>query len=84
MSTATPARSGGSRKKPANVTINNELLEKARRHGINLSRALEDRLIELIREKERTNWLRENRAAIEAYNRHIEAEGAFSDGLRTF
>jgi antitoxin CcdA len=73
-----------SRKRAANVSINDELLTQARRHGINLSQALEERLAELIREKERDSWLRENRAAIEAYNRRIEQEGAFSDGLRTF
>lgn len=80
----TSRNAASSRKRPANVSINNDLLDKARRHGINLSRALEDRLAELIREKERENWLRENRAAIEAYNRRIEREGVFSDGLRTF
>lgn len=36
-----------SRKRPANVSINNNLLDKARRHGISLSQALEDRLAEL-------------------------------------
>jgi antitoxin CcdA len=73
-----------SRKRPANVTVNDDLLTKARRHGINLSQALEDRLVELIGEKERDKWLQDNRAAIEAYNRRIDREGVFSDGLRTF
>jgi antitoxin CcdA len=41
-------------------------------------------LVELLREKERENWLQENRAAIETHNRRIEQEGAFSEGLRTF
>lgn len=72
------------RKRPANVTVDNDLLEKARRHGINLSRALEDRLLALVREKEREDWLRENRTAIEAYNRRVERDGVFSEGLRTF
>lgn len=72
------------RKRPANVTVDNELLEKARRHGINLSLSLEDRLIALIREKEREDWLRQNSAAIEAYNRRVERDGMFSEGLRTF
>lgn len=74
----------GSRKRATNVSIKGELLTQARRHGINLSQALEDRVAELIRDKERESWLRENRAAIEAHNRRIEEEGAFSDGLRTF
>ena len=71
-------------KRPANVSIRSDLLEKARQHEINLSRALEERLDELIRQKERDAWLERNRAAIEAYNERVEREGAFSDGLRTF
>jgi antitoxin CcdA len=79
-----PRNSASSRKRAANVSVSNELLDQARRHGINLSQALEERLAELIRDKERESWLRENRSAIEAYNRRIEHEGVFSDGLRTF
>lgn len=29
-------------------------------------------------------WLRRNRAALEAYNEHIEKDGVFSEGLRSF
>ena len=71
-------------KRAANVSVRADLLQKARVHEINLSRALEERLEELIRQKEREVWLARNRAAIEAYNRRIEREGVFSDGLRTF
>lgn len=84
MPRTTPRSAAGGRKRPANVSLNSDLLHKARRFGINLSQALEDRLIELIREKERENWLRDNRAAIESHNRRVERDGAFSDGLRTF
>lgn len=73
-----------SRKRPANVSINQDLLQRARHHGINLSQALEGALTDLIRDKEREGWLRENRAAIEAHNRRVEQEGVFSDGRRTF
>jgi antitoxin CcdA len=71
-------------KRPANVSIRADLLEQARAHDINLSRALEDRLVELLKAKERQAWLARNRAAIDAYNERIEREGAFSDGLRSF
>lgn len=81
MTTRTPY---ATQKRPANVSVNAELLDKAKRLGINLSHTLEERLIEMIREKEREAWLQENRAAIEAYNRRVENEGVFSDGLRTF
>ena len=41
-------------------------------------------LAEAIRREERAEWLRRNRAAIEAYNEHVEKHGVFSDGLRSF
>lgn len=79
------ARAPGARvKRPANVSVRSDLLDMARRHEINLSRALEERLEELVRQKERDAWLERNRAAIEAYNRRVEREGVFSEGLRTF
>jgi antitoxin CcdA len=71
-------------KRPANVSVRADLLEQARRHEINLSRALEERLVELLREKERDAWLLRNRGAIDAYNKRVERDGVFSDGLRTF
>lgn len=71
-------------KRPANLSIRSDLLDKAREHDINLSRALEERLDELIRQKEREAWLERNRAAIKAYNDRVERGGVFSDGLRTF
>lgn len=81
MSARSPAAAA---KRPANVSIRSDLLEKARRHEINLSRALEERLEEMIRQKERDAWLERNRGAIEAYNERVEREGVFSDGLRSF
>lgn len=71
-------------KKSTNLSINGDLLQQARALNINLSRLLEQRLAEVIREKHRRQWLQENKAAIEAYNRRIERDGAFSDELRRF
>ncbi len=71
-------------KKAANLSIRADLLEEARAYKINLSQTLEVALkIELKKEKER-RWLEENRAAIDAYNRHIERDGLWSDGMRLF
>ena len=71
-------------KKAANLSIRADLLEEARAYKINLSQTLETALqAELKKEKER-RWLEENRAAIEAYNRHVEEHGLFSDRFRTF
>ncbi|MEW5790723.1 MAG: type II toxin-antitoxin system CcdA family antitoxin [Pseudomonadota bacterium] len=71
-------------KKPANLSINSDLLRQARALKINLSQTLEERLAELLREARRSQWLEENQAALDAYNRHIERHGPFSDGLRQF
>ena len=71
-------------KKAANLSINSELLNQAKVLQINLSATLERALAEAIRDKQRQQWLQENRQAIEDYNRRIEAEGCFSDNLRSF
>jgi antitoxin CcdA len=71
-------------KKSTNLSINSDLLRKARDHHINLSKALEQRLVEMLLEEKRREWREENREAIEAYNRRIETGGVFSDGLRRF
>jgi antitoxin CcdA len=71
-------------KKSTNLSINSDLLRKAKDHHINLSKALEQRLIEMLLEEKRREWREENRDAIEAYNRRIETGVLFSDGLREF
>ena len=71
-------------KKPTNVSINSDLLEKARGLNINLSATLETALTEQLRAQQRTQWKAENAKAIEAYNRFVEDNGVFSDGLRKF
>ncbi|MBE2257534.1 MAG: type II toxin-antitoxin system CcdA family antitoxin [Rhodobacteraceae bacterium] len=71
-------------KKATNLSINAELLSKARTMNINLSAALQQALLEAIASSQREQWLVENRAAIAAYNDHVDKHGAFSDGMRTF
>ena len=71
-------------KKPANLSINSDLLQQAKEHHINLSQALELRLAEILRDEKRRNWMEENREAVDEYNRRIETNGVFSDGTRQF
>ncbi|GKT08702.1 type II toxin-antitoxin system CcdA family antitoxin [Desulforhabdus sp. TSK] len=71
-------------KKSTNLSVNSDLLRQAKNYHINLSKALEQRLVEMVLEEKRREWKEENRDAIEAYNRRIEAGGVFSDGLRRF
>lgn len=71
-------------KRAANLSINADLLSKAKELDINLSATLEQALVEALRKRQRDQWVAENQAAIEAYNEHVDKQGIFSDGLRSF
>ncbi len=71
-------------KKATNLSINADLLSKAREMDINLSATLERALLEALKKRLGEQWLLENKAAIAAYNDHMEKHGVFSDGLRSF
>ncbi len=71
-------------KKPTNLSINSDLLSKARKSKINLSATLERALAQKLRQTERENWKGENREAIEALNDLAEKHGLFSDSFREF
>lgn len=73
-----------SAKKSVNLTINKELLQQAKALNINLSQALERHLGEVVQQLKREQWLAENQAALDDYNRRVAANGVFSDGLRRF
>jgi antitoxin CcdA len=79
-----PAYDNKAPKKAANLSINADLLNRARELDINLSATLEQALVEIVKQRQRERWLAENRDAIAAYNDHVEKHGAFSDGMRTF
>ena len=71
-------------KRATNLSINADLLSKAKELGINLSATLEQALVEALRKRQSDQWVAENQAAIEAYNEHVDQQGVFSDGLRRF
>jgi antitoxin CcdA len=71
-------------KKAANLTVRADLLEEARARKINLSQTLETALAAELKRQREAEWLEQNKAAIEAYNRHVEKHGLFSDRYRTF
>ncbi|MBI5919957.1 MAG: type II toxin-antitoxin system CcdA family antitoxin [Nitrosomonadales bacterium] len=73
-----------SSKKSVNLAINNELLQQAKALNINLSQTLERHLGEVVQQIKREQWLAENQAALDEYNRRVETSGVFSDGLRRF
>lgn len=72
------------RKKAVNVSISADLLHAARNGDINLSATLEAAIEHELRRLRKREWLEQNENAIQAYNRDVEEQGAFSDGLRRF
>jgi len=69
-------------KKAVNLSVDAELLARAREVDVNLSATFEEALKARTREEERKRWVEENRDAIEAYNERIRTHGVWSDGLR--
>jgi antitoxin CcdA len=64
--------------------VDDQLLERAKRLKLNLSEVFEEGLAHAIRQREAEEWLKRNRAALDAYNEHVEEHGAFSEALRSF
>ncbi|WP_421715799.1 type II toxin-antitoxin system CcdA family antitoxin [Arcobacter arenosus] len=72
------------KKKATNVSINSDLLEKAKEYKINISSSIEKTLEELVKKAEENKWEKENKEAIKEYNKRIKDNGLFSNGLRSF
>ncbi len=71
-------------KKATNLSINSDLLSKARSLKINLSATLEHALEDELRKTERDNWLKNNKKAINKLNELANNHGLFSDAYRNF
>ncbi|MFR0689696.1 type II toxin-antitoxin system CcdA family antitoxin [Enterobacterales bacterium AE_CKDN230030158-1A_HGKHYDSX7] len=71
-------------KKATNLSLNSDLLKQARELDVNLSAVLEEALADVVKERLGQRWLEQNREAIETYNQHVEENGVFSDGQRSF
>nr|VFJ43425.1 MAG: antitoxin CcdA [Candidatus Kentron sp. DK]VFJ52923.1 MAG: antitoxin CcdA [Candidatus Kentron sp. DK] len=71
-------------KKASNLSVNSDLLSKARELNINLSATLEHALEDRLRKTARANWREENKGAIAALNGLVDKNGLFSDSYRCF
>lgn len=71
-------------RRATNLSVNSDLLNKTRALDINWSAALEQALVQALRQRQQEQWVKENRAAIAACNPEMEAHGAFGDTLRSF
>jgi len=71
-------------KKSANLSVNSDLLNKARSLKINLSATLEHALALQVKQVARETWLKENKKALETLNDFADKNGLFSDSYRKF
>lgn len=72
------------RKQSANLSIRSDLLQQAKQNKINLSKTLEDRLEQILKDRNREEWLKNNQEAIAATNDYVDRKGLWSDELRQF
>ena len=71
-------------KKPTNLSVNSDLLEKCRAMNINLSATLEAALRQKLAESAADSWASQNRHEIVVYNEFVEELGCFGDEYREF
>jgi antitoxin CcdA len=69
---------------PFQVSLDPKLLEEAQALDIDLTAEIEKNVRENISRVEAARWKRDNADAITAWNRELEENGLWSDGLRTF
>ena len=69
-------------KKPTNLSVNSDLLSRAKELKINLSATFEQALVIELKKYERLKWLKKNKMALSALNDLTEKNGLFSDGFR--
>ena len=71
-------------KKAINLSLNSDLLAKARDLKVNLSATLEQALNDKLKSIEAEKWKTDNKAAIQAYNEFVQDNGCLGDEYREF
>jgi antitoxin CcdA len=70
---------------PVTISIDSDVLQQARKAGIDLTAVTERALRnEIAKTLQCERWREDNRATIEAWNEDVRANGLWSDGLRQF
>ncbi|MCX7383622.1 MAG: type II toxin-antitoxin system CcdA family antitoxin [Alphaproteobacteria bacterium] len=72
------------RRRPTNITLPDALLAEARALNINISQTCERALAAEVATARREAWLRDNRAAMDAWNERVETEGLPLAAYRRF
>jgi antitoxin CcdA len=73
-----------SSRRSTSLTLDRRLLDEARELGVNISRAAEDGVALAIRAARTRRWQEENAAAMDDYNRFIDAHGVPLSEFRKF
>lgn len=71
-------------KRPANLTLDNELIAEAKSFGVNLSQAAEAGLRVAVAKAKADAWRRENLKALTSSNDWVDAHGLPLDQYRQF
>ena len=69
-------------KRAVNLSLDSDLLDEAKSYGLNLSRTVEAKLSEALREERQRRWREENAEAIDEANEELKRNGMWSDDLR--
>ena len=72
------------KRQATNVSLPSDLLDRARKLDVNLSRACERGLREEVQEVEARQWAEQNAELVKAYTAMVEREGLPLDKFRTF
>lgn len=70
-----PVRKLASSKRATNVSLRADLIDEAKKLGINISEACERGLREQVSKTRAEQWIEENREAIEYWNTYVEKHG---------
>jgi len=71
-------------KKPTNLSLNSDLVQKAKEENINISLVVESAIAEELKKRLEIDWKNNNKEAIKYYNDMVDKIGLFSDGIRSF
>ena len=71
-------------KRAANLTLSTDVLAEAKALGINISKACDAHLRELVRKEKEARWKAEHADFIQAYNQTVAEESLPLDAWRTF
>lgn len=65
------------KRRPVNLTVNEDILKEAKELKLNTSQAAEDGIATAVKKAKETAWLEENRTGIEAHNKRVREHGLY-------